>query len=385
MIIFCYCGRKADETKDTNTIRAIDLLSEPATEITRISDVATNIEYVPLKTIENSLLKSITKIVTCDNIIYIRSSLDDIFCFDNKGNFLYNLNKTGRGPGEYTYIVDFDISSDNKALLVLSTGNILLFNITGTEFTFNTSISLMKPYPSKISMIPGTTNILLSIDPATGSEQALSILINANGDTLYFKPNHYMFENKSTRHMHMINESLHYNFGNRVCFKEEFSDTVFFVNSESKRFQPRLILDSHGKGGSPRIRYDTENTKNNLPEYFWVYYIIETHKYIISSYEHNMSRNKVIYDKSSKKKFKIAFDDALEDDINGGPALDPDFCSGNKIYSYIDALTLKEYVTGEEFMNSKVSDPGKKNELKKLADSLKETDNPVLIIVTPKD
>jgi hypothetical protein len=241
-------------------------------------------------------------------------------------------------------------------------------------------------------MIPGTTKILLSIDPSTGLEQSLSILINTDGDTLYFKPNLYKFENRTTNYM-MINESLHYNFENYVCFKEEAGDTVFFVNSKTNEFQPRLILDSHGKGFLPGIRYDKEYARSHGAESYWVYLIIETPRYIIYTYEHNMTRNKILYDKSANKKFRlkewkiidnIASNNALKDDINGGPVFDPEFSSENIVYSSVDALTLKKYVASEEFEKAKVSDPKKKEALKKLADSLKETDNPVLIVVTPR-
>jgi ParB family chromosome partitioning protein len=51
----------------------------------------------------------------------------------------------------------------------------------------------------------------------------------------------------------------------------------------------------------------------------------------------------------------------------------------------VEAITLKKYVAGEDFKNAQVSNPKKKNELKNMADSLSETDNPVLIIVTPKN
>lgn len=56
-------------------------------------------------------------------------------------------------------------------------------------------------------------------------------------------------------------------------------------------------------------------------------------------------------------------------------------CSGGMLFSFVEALTLKQYVNSEEFRNAKVSYPDKKEELKKLADSLDKTDNPVLIIV----
>jgi hypothetical protein len=388
-IFLCSC-RRSDNQNTDGTIKVIDLYSEPESEIIKVSDIATDLEYIPFQTTDNSLVKSITKIVTRDNNIYIKNSFDEILCFDKKGNFLYKLNKTGRGPGEYTFISDFDISSDNKILIVLSSGNILLFNNTGTEFIFSKSINFRQPRPSKISIIQGTTNILLSIDPNMGTEQSLSILININGDTLYYKPNPYSFENKTTQYR-MANESLQYEFDNKVCVKEEFSDTVFCVNRESNEVQPRLIFDSHGKGFLPRIRYDIEYARSHADELFWVFLIIETPRYIIYTYEHNKTRNKILYDKLVNKKFKIGqqnygedFKETLEDDINGGPIYDPTFCSENKLYSSVDALTLKKYISSEEFVKAKVNEPKKKEDLKKLANSLKETDNPLLIIMTPK-
>lgn len=74
---------------------------------------------------------------------------------------------------------------------------------------------------------------------------------------------------------------------------------------------------------------------------------------------------------------------------------DPDFtqdvrflnvhCSGSKMFSLIDAITLKDHVQSETFADTKAKYPEKKEALIKLADSLKETDNPVLIVVTPKE
>lgn len=397
MIIFCSCGRNINQKTDDN-IKVIDLLAEPESEITNVSDIATDLFYAPLQTTENSLIKSITKIITRENKIYIRNGYTDILCFDKDGKFLYKLNKPGRGPGEYNFISDFDISSDNKILTVISDGNLVVYNNTGTEFIFDKSINRLYLFQSssqsisKISMIPGTNNILLSIDPFTGSEQFLSVLINIDGDSLYFKPNHYMYE-KTDVYRQMINESLQYNFENKVCFKEEFSDTVFFVNRETNEFQPRLIFDSHNQGASPRLRYDKEYGRSHFAEVYRVYLIIETTRYIIYTYEHNKTGYKMLFDKSAKKKFKlnewnyyneVASKNVLKDDINGGPAFDPDFCSENIIYSYVDALTLKKYVASDAFKNAQVKDPKKKNELKKLADSINETDNPVLILVTLK-
>jgi len=378
-VIISSCGRKSTtETSDADSIIRIDLLSEAESEFVKISDIVSDLEYIPLQTTENSLIKSITKIVTRKNKIYIKNGLNDILCFDKEGNFLYSLNKTGRGPGEYTHINDFDISSDDNTLIILTYGSMMEFNNTDTAFNYTKTINFKEPFPSKVSLVPMTNNILISIDPATGSEQSLSILINIDGDTLYSKPNNYRFEN-STSGYRMANESLHYNYDKSVCFKEEFSDTVFFVNEKSMEFQPRLIFDSHGKGFRPRIRYDREYAKSHGAEMYWVYLINETPRYIIYKYEHNLKRYNMFFNKSTKNKLKIAqqnygeeFTSNLKDDLSGGPALNLNFCSENILYSSIDALTLKQYVNSEDFRNAKVSYPEKKEELKKLADSLDE-------------
>jgi hypothetical protein len=55
------------------------------------------------------------------------------------------------------------------------------------------------------------------------------------------------------------------------------------------------------------------------------------------------------------------------------------------LLSFVEAITLKNHFASEDFRNAKVKDPKNKDELKKFADSLKETDNPVLIAVTPKN
>jgi hypothetical protein len=77
------------------------------------------------------------------------------------------------------------------------------------------------------------------------------------------------------------------------------------------------------------------------------------------------------------------------DDLIGGPDFNIDYlnfyCSEGKLFSFVEAITLKKYVGSEDFKNVRVSDPKKKNDLKKLADSLNETDNPVLIILTPNN
>jgi hypothetical protein len=47
----------------------------------------------------------------------------------------------------------------------------------------------------------------------------------------------------------------------------------------------------------------------------------------------------------------------------------------------VEATELKKYITSDKFINSNPKYPEKKKQLETFANSLKETDNPILILV----
>lgn len=391
MIFFCSCGSKrTDNSGNSDSVLEIDLLSDPGSRIQKLSEFAANIEYIPLQTTKSSLLGSIKrKIVNTDNRIFIQNT-DEVLCFAIDGKFLFKLTNTGRGPEEYTSIYDFDVSSDNSNLMLLTQKKILVYGISDTGFTFQRSITLKDPAPYSVSMVPETDKMFMAIPPWTGTEPTLSLLMNSSGDTIHFKPNCYKYKMVRQTNFRALNEMLVYSNVNMVCFKEKFSDTVFYVNAKEKKFKPRIIFDSHGTNVTPEIRGGSETGGYNTT---FVAYIIETSKYVFYWYFTSEKLNGILFDKTTMTKYKLDPDSELKvkikDDLSGGPDFNIDFLnnyySGGKLFSFVEAITLKKYVAGEDFKNAKVRDPEKKTELKKLADFLTVTDNPVLIVVTPKE
>jgi hypothetical protein len=395
LVIFCSCSRKSINEKDNSgSVLEIDLLSEPESRVKRLSEFAENIEYVPLQTTESSLIGGfVPKIVSIDNRIYIKNSglEGEILCFDMNGNFLFKINNTGRGPEEYAFITDFDVSSDNKILTILSSLNhkLLTYGISDTGFTFRRSITLKDPVPGRVSMVPETDKAFLAIPPWRGTEPTLSLLINIVGDTFYFKPNCYKYKMVRTRNSIGSFEMLVYSIRNMVYFKEEFSDTVFYIDAKDNSFKPRMIFDSHGTLFTPEMRGSSEPPGNHIN---WIANIFETSRYVFYWYNTIVNKNSILFDKKTNTKYKLDIDSEqkceLKDDLSGGPDFNIHFwdhyCSGGKLFSFVEAIKLKKYISDEDFKNARVSS-SKKAELKKLADSLNETDNPVLIIVTPKE
>ena len=90
---------------------------------------------------------------------------------------------------------------------------------------------------------------------------------------------------------------------------------------------------------------------------------------------------------SKKDNFQVLInaEQGLINDLDGGPNIWPKTIKDdNTIIGWVDALQLKAHVASEAFKNSTPKYPEKKKELEKLANSLKETDNPVLIMVKLK-
>jgi len=392
MIISCSCGRKkTNDSSNSVSVLRIDLISDPEYKVQKLSEFATNVEYIPLQTTDNSLMGGFTrKVVTMDKKYYVLNRFE-ILCFDMDGRFLFKLSNVGRGPEEYTIITDFDISSDNKNLTILTGKRLLIYEISDSSFVFQRSITLKDPIPGRVSLIPESNNAFLAIPPWGGTEPTLSLLINPDGDTIHFKPNCYKYEMVKKRSSRAVNEMLVYSIGNIVCFKEAFSDTIFYVDEKDNVFKPRLVIDSHGTLATAEMRGGLKALENNTTS---IVSMFETSRYVFYWYDKWQEKpisNLILYDKQTRTKYKLDVDNELKmklkDDLSGGLDFNIKFlnqyCSGDKLYSFVEAITLKKYVTSEDFKNLPVSN-SKKGELKKIADSLKETDNPVLIVVTPK-
>lgn len=391
------CGRKSSNDNNNSFIK-LDLFSEPSSVISNLSDIASNVEYIPLQTSENSLVSIISNVKTNGDIIIVYSfsfTKSELIFFDRNGRYLKKLSKNGRGPGEYFVIGDFDMNSKANILVLLSNSIIIEYDIIGNEFVYNKSLNFKSTYynrTDKINFIPGQNNILLSY-LSTTFEKFRNLVINLNGDTLDTRLNYYKFtidptQGKEIQVLASPYENISYNYNKSLHFRDWFSDTVFTID-QSKNIIPYLMFDSNGKQFSPddlAKLYILQHSKGTYPDnYVTVDYIMESPRFIVYNYIYKKATIYELYDKVLNKKIGISTKPFLEDDITGGLNVEPKLSFDGKLYSWVEAINLKNHVSSEEFKNSVVKDPKKKKALETLANSLKETDNPVLVVVTLKN
>jgi hypothetical protein len=78
----------------------------------------------------------------------------------------------------------------------------------------------------------------------------------------------------------------------------------------------------------------------------------------------------------------IVPEQGMNDDLYGGPNFWPRTIKGDSIIiSWVEAMKFREYIASDTFEKSNPKFPEKKGDLENLADSLKDTDNPVLVLV----
>jgi hypothetical protein len=385
ILLACSCtqkGRKPNEK--SGDIRKIDVIFRPDSIIYNLSDIASDIQYIPLHTPVILQFAYIYKVITSQHSIFINSG-DNLFCYDDSGRFLYSLFKNDKeSPG---FINDFDISTDQKTIAVLYYRKILLFEVRDAKLVYTKSIKLNKPSPCKISFIPETNNILLSMNPRKGTEKSLSLIINCAGDTLELKKNHPKYFLPSMP----VFESgtIQYKSGKAVFFKEQNNDTIFYINEKSE-ITPSYILDLKGKTilnwtkGSGEYQYDRMNP------YIIIEDIFEVPKFILYTYSHHYPQNaryalyhKIVYNKITGRKLHVNINKDLKNDLCGGPDFYPLFVSGDKYYSWSYGSDLRNWIESEAFNKTKIQNQVQKDFLKNLANSLKDRDI-VLIAASPK-
>jgi len=92
-----------------------------------------------------------------------------------------------------------------------------------------------------------------------------------------------------------------------------------------------------------------------------------------------------IYDKIGDTKFGIDPSTFLVDDISFGVNFQPKISIDGKIYSWVDAFNFNKYFSESSYKETTARELEKRKSIEEWVNSLKDTDNPVLIIVTPKE
>ncbi|MFH0842573.1 MAG: 6-bladed beta-propeller [Bacteroidota bacterium] len=381
VLIIC-CSRSKSSEKEE--LRIFNITEKPKISEIKLSTLGFyDIEYIPLESTDSSMFKGINMIKTSEDFFLIHT-YDRILRFGRNGSYEATIGSSGRGPDEYLVANDVEIDKDNhliylvdglkKQLLVYSDDGKLLRKhkiicASGIQFRFIND------------------GFLCYNENHSGNVENSYFFIDTCGRINKNFPNKYAFINQS-KYVFM-RENIFYRFNNRLYKKEIYSDTVFVF--ENMNFKPRFLIEAGERVITPKARSIDDGLY--LAEHYitpWNLFEFGDYIYYEYLYESKIGQNNIMYGFIGFKKdnFQVFFnsEEGIINDLDGGPNICPKTTKNDDtIISWVDVLDLKNHVASDAFKNSTPKYADKKKELEKLAARLKETDNPVLMLVKLKN
>jgi|WetSurMetagenome_2_1015567.scaffolds.fasta_scaffold12033_5 hypothetical protein len=349
-----------------------------------LSEIADSIIYIPLD--NNHPLDRITRIKLTKDKTYLNSRNIGILAFDRQGKLLSRIGSIGRGPGEYRYYLFFCIDEKSGRVYNIADQNEIIQVFSGTG-QFIRSFSL-KEYGTSILSIE-FYNSQLFVQCAINYPEAKFewIIYDTLGNVI----------KKQNRHLPLFSTNYGsnenpYMFDNKVSYYNTWTDTVFSVLPDYTE-KPSLII-SPGEHREPQSNLSIEQIMQK--KHLSILRIFETKRFIVIKYFY-LKYTLALIDKNTHSTFLIDYDyddsggnpvSGIENDIDGGSWFLPESYFTESGREYMVGIQypyqIKARVASEEFKNSTPNLPEEKKALEKLAHSMKETDNPVLMIVRLK-
>ena len=378
-----------------NELKTFNLCELPACRSIKLSELGfVDIEYIPLETNENSLIYdridpgSLFDKIIAGKDFFIIKHFNSILKFSNKGSFVAKIGKVGRGPDEFQTCHDIVTDEEGKLIYILDgwKRKVFIYSDVGELMQ-----AINFPLAGLNYFCFVENRFLCYTSNHLGNVENSFNLIDTTGTIIKSYSNKYSFKKTRNDVYGIDNENLFYKYNGRLYKKEVYSDTVFLY--ENMIFKPYMIIKVGDKLLTPQARSEVPS-QQLAKDYIAPRNLFEFGNYVFYDFRYKFEMTfsgikseyySFIGSKTSNFNALINNEIGLINDLDGGPNVLPlTIKDDHTIVGWIEVMKLKEHVSSEIFKNSIPKYPEKKKELEKLAASLKETDNPVLVLVRLK-
>jgi hypothetical protein len=355
---------------------------------TSLAEIAEDIIYIP---IDNSFpIRAINSLRINNDNIYLNIKYIGIAQFDRQGKFVRNIGHMGDGPGEYKGI-SFTIDDRNKRIYILDQHKIIIYSQVGTFIREFQYVEYILGGAGGIDML--NSFLFISDDILYGNSKFNWILLDTLGNLVSKKENSVpSFKTSLTLRGDI------YKFKNKLFYFNHFNDTIFSISADLKDDVAYIFSeDTHLR---PSEEFEVKSY-SQVDDLFRTGNMFETKHYIFLEYTYQNNSAIFLLNKKTKNT-SLAYKSAgitsskqtracLINDLDGGMPLSlrPAYYyyveNGSEyIASVINPFDIKSYILSDEFKSTAAKNLEKKKKFEDLANSLKEFDNPVLMIVKLK-
>jgi len=372
------------EVKDDSLAETQISISVDANHYPNWSEVIEKVEFIPLENTEIPLGGDLFEVETTPTqwLVLDIKRADEIFIFDKSGQFLRKISEIGRGPGEYTFITGFDVSSDFDQIMVHDSKvrKVVVYDTAGI-FIHERESSLM-------------------FNDFIWKEDTLYL---ATGHTNEFDKNLHYALLKTDMELNVIDRQIPYeeskfNFSigtlNRIHKNGPWSTIVPDLSNEVYRvagrgIKPEYSIDFGSRWPSPSDNFFRKNKDLNTIElgdemerrkYIKYFGAEESDKWLILHFYTFSNINEVeplhvyLYDKENEKIYQATPEG--EGVVYPQPLENSMYFKDDVLFWAVSAYQLKLW-TEQQIEKGYQIDP----QLKKLYENLDENDNPVVIQV----
>lgn len=361
-----------------------------------ISEFAEGVEFIQFENSPKALLGGIGDIQLTKDYIFLKHSGSPLLTqFTREGKFVRQFGTAGRGPKEYALMRMFSLDEEKELVYIQTnwTRKVLVYNFDGV---YVKTLKFNAVDRSRITW--NRDNYLVSFgEPHLGNEPYVFMEHNEKGDTLQNIKNSNLWDRKeSSFSMPYFGElNSFYRFDNKLHMKGWYNDTVYTFNEQNK-IVPKFFIDLKEHKIPRDLIYTRKSTRPMPDEACWVG-LHETSNYVFIPYgsHYNIQTREllreeqgcVLYNKVTQK--GVAIKESLEggfiNDLTGGPDFRPLYTSDSTVFVTVSALDMKLYLDSDKFKNQEVKFPEQKEKLVQLNKSLKEDENPFLMIAKLKE
>lgn len=384
LILFLFsCGTKSHQ-KDTNNIfQRITTSQEKLATLSIVEnedlyDVATDFSGINLIALESNndcQMGQISKIFFSENRIIIYDQiLKCVFFFNSDGKYLYKIDKKGKGPGEYIDISTIDYNRLTKEVIIadLNYHKLLIYSIDGVFLR-----EKIIPFTSSEFCISNNYFFFYTnYNPNIGTKEDFKYNLIVTDNSFRVVDKIFGFSNLNKIHLFSSGTAFaHYLNSEDFLFNPVYSDTIYEIQNYT--IQPKYVLDFKGKKLSIEFFSDEKISPEKFQKVisekipalmglldvkkrvFFYYYYEQKFNYVFI--EKNSTHIKCFNRISDKKKL-----------FKGIPFIQPIASSSNSLVSVIEPSMLidlsKNY---SQFLT---------NDIVKLASTLQENSNPILLL-----
>lgn len=333
------------------------------------------IELIALETTPESVIAEINKVVFFGNRYYILDRRQNaIFVYDQKGQFIFHTKSlAGRGPGEYNRIIDFNINEAKEQLEILDppSHKIMVYSLNGEYLNFINLKELISP-----TNFSAVTSDIYGFYSYSKQENLKHLALYSVSEEMIIKTLHTLpltlehFAHPSTRPF------LKYN--GMIQFKHTVpSNQIFIIDSQT------LDLKEYIKFNFGKFNFSSTEIPENKERRFYTHYIesysnkyafpIETVEIKCCIYHFFFFNSKIFIAKYNKTNEEVAVRFSEYADLEQfSPTT---FANDSVLFNVFSPNTVRYYIS-ESLLDEKSI---------KILETIKKSDNPLIVIYTPID